>query len=90
MLRADGKSKKHSEDLSILMVNVYRDSFKGPRYSTGDHMIAVRADKFAAARQKKSGPTTSLKVGFTTSLWWSQSSTEEVWLCEVSAFCPAN
>lgn len=55
VLRADGKSKKHSEDLSILMVTVYRDSFKEARYSTGDHMIAVRADKFAPARQKKGG-----------------------------------
>ncbi len=55
VLRADGNSKKHSEDLSILMVNVYRDSFKGARYSTGDHMIAVRANRLAPARQKKSG-----------------------------------
>lgn len=55
VLRADGNSKKHSEDLSILMVNVYQDSFKGARYSTGDHMIAVRADKYAPARQKKNG-----------------------------------
>ncbi|KTT39842.1 hypothetical protein RSA46_05570 [Pseudomonas oryzihabitans] len=55
VLRADGNSKKHSEDLSVLMVNVYQDSFKGASYSTGDHMIAVRADKYLPARQKKSG-----------------------------------
>lgn len=55
VLRADGNSKKHSEDLSVLLVSVYSDSFKGARYSTGDHMIAVRADKLAPARQKKNG-----------------------------------
>lgn len=55
VLRADGNSKKHSEELSVLFLTVYEDSFKGKRYSTGDHMIAVRADKSTPARQKKAG-----------------------------------
>lgn len=60
ILKATGKRKQDSIDLSVILVNQYAEDFKGGDFSLGDRQMAIRADDSVPDRNKKSGATAHL------------------------------
>ncbi|MFP0194463.1 beta family protein [Pseudomonas sp. PHC1] len=60
ILKATGKRKQDSINLSVILVNTYADDFMGPQFSLGDRQMAIRADESVPDRNKKSGASSHL------------------------------
>lgn len=60
ILKAAGKRKQDSINLSVILVNTYAEDFKGEKFSLGDRQIAIRADDGVPDRNKKSGASSHL------------------------------
>lgn len=54
ILRADGKQKQDSIDLSTILVNTYAVDFEGATFSLGDRIIADRANPKVPDHKKRS------------------------------------
>lgn len=60
ILKASGKKKQDSIDLSVILVTQYSKDFMGPKFSLGDRLIATRADATVPDREKKGGASSHL------------------------------
>ena len=60
ILKAAGKRKQDSINLSVILVNTYAEDFKGEKFSLGDRQMAIRADDGVPDRNKKSGASSHL------------------------------
>ncbi|MDE1910090.1 MAG: beta family protein [Pseudomonas sp.] len=60
ILKAAGKTKQDSIDLSVILITTYAKDFKGGAYSLGDRLMATRADSKVPDREKKGGASSHL------------------------------
>lgn len=60
ILKAAGKTKQDSIDLSVILITTYASDFKGATYSLGDRLMATRADSKVPDREKKGGASSHL------------------------------
>ncbi|HCA6446183.1 TPA: hypothetical protein MXV02_005905 [Pseudomonas aeruginosa] len=56
ILKAAGKKKEDSINLSVILVTTYAADFRGADFSLGDRQMAIRADSKVPYREKKAGP----------------------------------
>ncbi|KAA0988641.1 hypothetical protein FQ192_16510 [Pseudomonas sp. ANT_J12] len=60
ILKATGKKKQDSIDLSVILVTRYAKDFMGSKFSLGDRVMATRADSEVPDREKKGGASSHL------------------------------